>query len=360
MNELKTFAIFCSKDLPFGSSIYATGNSLCLGNWNPVKARELKYLEKNIWYLLVLVEFPFDLEFKLFINESLAPKLENIEPFMIKSVHLMPPSKAKEFSDIYIISFNIRFANPNDGMNVWKNRSKYVSGLILNYEPDILGLQEALMEQIDDLKGELGSVYEIYAVGRGGEAKKNETCAVFYKKERFLALDKGTFWLSETPDITQSMLEASRLPRICTWLRLFDFYNEKILYVFNTHLDHMTAKTRLRMTEILLGYMEKILMNMMGNVILMGDFNATSNEECIDLVTKKMSNSCYDDNMFTFHGWTGQNEGGRIDHIFYKDKKMGLKSFKVIRDSFEEKEIRRFPSDHFPIESIFTYKEKKN
>lgn len=356
MKEIKPFAIICRKELNFGFSVYATLKSNVLGGWDTGKTKELKYLENDIWYLVIEIEDSSDLEYKLYISDMISPNIDNIDPFLTEKVILTPKKILKQLSEISFLSFNIRFANPNDGINVWGIRSKHVSGLIQNYDDDIIGVQEALLTQIDDIQKDLGNSYEIYAVGRGGEGKNNESCAILCKRERFLILNKGTFWLSETPDIIGSKLEGSTLPRICSWMRLFDFYNERIMFVFNTHLDHMSPKIRYRMVGILFTYMEKLLINSISrNVILMGDFNAFSDEETISFIKKKFNDSCLDEKEFTFHGWTGKNQYGRIDYIFYKENRMGLKDFKTIKDQYEENGIKKYPSDHFPIRAIFSF-----
>ena len=357
MNEIKPFAIICRKDVTFGFSVYVTLKSTILGDWDHNKSKELKYLENDIRYLVINVENPSDLEYKLFVSDMVAPKIENIDPFLTEKVTVTPQKMSKQQLEISCLSFNIRFANPNDGINVWGKRSKHVSGLIQKYDDDIIGVQEALLSQIEDIRKDLGHIYEIYAVGRGGEGKNNESCAILCKRERFLILDKGTFWLSETPDIIGSKLDGSTLPRICSWMRLFDFYNERVIFVFNTHLDHMNSKIRFRMVEILNSYLEKLLINSISrNVILMGDFNAISNEETIGFIKEKLNDSCLDEKEFTFHGWTGKNQYGRIDYIFYKENRMELKIFKTIKDEFEEDGIKKYPSDHFPIRVVFNYK----
>ena len=97
-----------------------------------------------------------------------APKIENIDHFLTEKVTVTPPKMLKQQSEISFLSFNIRFANPNDGVNVWGKRSKHFSGLIQNYDDDIIGVQEALLNQIEDIRKDLGHIYQIYAVkGRG-------------------------------------------------------------------------------------------------------------------------------------------------------------------------------------------------
>lgn len=347
------------KDLSFGLSIYVTGNLEVLGNWDIEKAKKLKYLEKEIWYTTIQINPPIiNLEYKFFINGF---SLQNLDKF-----EWMPKASKTEITilhntifqmELYIMSFNIRFANPKDGINIWNNRKNNVSDLIIKYKPDILGIQEGLIEQLDDLKKSgLGEIYDYFAVTRGSGEGSDETCAIFYRRTRFFVLDKGNFWLSNTPDIAKSKLLDLKLPRICTWLRLFDFYTEKVFYIFNTHLDYRDEKIRMRMTEILMENIEKIVMRLKGNIILLGDFNAKNDESCIKFCKKMLKDSCDDNSLFTFHGWTGENVIGKIDYIFYQEEHMEGKTFKVIKDTYIYKDSLLYPSDHFPIESCLKIK----
>ena len=55
-------------------------------------------------------------------------------------------------SAINICSFNIRYDNPNDGAHNWKYRKENVAALIMYHKADIIGMQEVLKNQLDDLE----------------------------------------------------------------------------------------------------------------------------------------------------------------------------------------------------------------
>ena len=57
--------------------------------------------------------------------------------------------------NIQIITYNIRYNNPGDGVNAWPNRSKDVAALLDFHKADIFGLQEALIGQIEDIQSQL-------------------------------------------------------------------------------------------------------------------------------------------------------------------------------------------------------------
>ena len=115
-------------------------------------------------------------------------------------------------------TFNIRYDTPRDSINQWSNRAPVVSSLIRFHQFDILGTQEGLKHQLDDIEKDLPE-YDRYGVGRDDGISKGEHSAIFYKREKFTVLDSGDFWLNEHPDKPGFGWD-SRHNRICTWLKL--------------------------------------------------------------------------------------------------------------------------------------------
>ena len=97
-------------------------------------------------------------------------------------------------------SFNIRFDNPEDGYNRWENRRKDVVVFLGIEQPDVIGFQEVLVNQVEYLESRLTG-YARVGVGRDDGVSEGEFAPVFYREERFGLSDSGTFWLSETPEV---------------------------------------------------------------------------------------------------------------------------------------------------------------
>ncbi len=95
-----------------------------------------------------------------------------------------------------IVSFNIRYNTPNDGVNAWPNRVEMVTELLQFHDADIFGLQEALYEQITDVHKNLPD-YEWFGVGRDDGKKTGEFSPIFFNKSKFILEENGQFWLSE-------------------------------------------------------------------------------------------------------------------------------------------------------------------
>lgn len=119
--------------------------------------------------------------------------------------------------------------------------------IIRKYKPGILGVQEALKFQKDQLRFDLLDMkYETIGVGRDG-GDNGEFSAIFYDSERFSVQSSGTFWLCDHPDVVGCKTFGNRFPRICTWA-LFHVKacDDREFYVYNTHLDHESANSRHR------------------------------------------------------------------------------------------------------------------
>src|SRR5687767_13798885 len=97
-----------------------------------------------------------------------------------------------------VMTYNIRYDNPADGINQWSSRKEKVFALIKKYDPDIFGVQEALHHQLTDIQNNCTG-YKFIGVGRDDGKDKGEFSAIFYKASRFDVIEQNTFWLSETP-----------------------------------------------------------------------------------------------------------------------------------------------------------------
>jgi endonuclease/exonuclease/phosphatase family metal-dependent hydrolase len=246
------------------------------------------------------------------------------------------------------MTYNIRYDSPNDGDNRWDNRRAELVGLIQFYEPDFLGVQEALYQQLQYIDDNL-SDYTYIGVGRDDGKKKGEFSAIFYDSAKYDLLKTSTFWLSENSDTVSVGWDAS-MERICT----FGLFENKItrqkIWVFNTHFDHIGEVARQESAKLIV---EKIKMINTENypVILMGDFNALPKDKPIKLLSKKMADA------FKFsekppYGTVGTFNGfkineaitKRIDYIF--TKKLTVLSYRNIDD---KRQNNLQISDHLPV-----------
>jgi endonuclease/exonuclease/phosphatase family metal-dependent hydrolase len=180
---------------------------------------------------------------------------------------------------LQVMTFNIRFANKGDGVHDWDHRRPLVSSMIRFHQVDLLGVQEALRSQLDDMVANMPE-YDWFGVCRtDGSTHPNpdgEFSAILYRKDRFEKLDGNTFWLSPTPDKVGSVGWDAALPRIVTWAKFKDKQNGTIFYHFNTHFDHMGVQARAESAKLILKKIKEIAGYT--KVVLTGDFNCGETE----------------------------------------------------------------------------------
>jgi endonuclease/exonuclease/phosphatase family metal-dependent hydrolase len=258
-------------------------------------------------------------------------------------------SKTANTPLIRVMSYNIRFDNPQDGDNKWEFRRERVANLIRFHQPDLIGIQEAMIDQIYFLSAYLPE-YDWYGVGREDGKHQGEFSPVFYRKSRFALLDKGTFWLSPVSDHPSKGWDAD-IFRVCSWVYLQDLESKKMFYHFNTHLDHLGKQARKESALLL----QKRLINVSANTpaVLTGDFNDPPNSDFYRAIT--VDNLMLDAKMYsllphygpegtwaTFDVQTGI--GNQIDFIFVSPQ------VKVLRHAALSDAIDfKYPSDHLPI-----------
>lgn len=256
------------------------------------------------------------------------------------------------------MSFNIRYATASDGENVWDRRKDFLAETIHGFNPDLLGTQEVLARQRDDLKGRLPG-YAMVAAGRDDGRDQGEMMAVYFRADRFEKLDSGHFWLSETPQTAGSKSWDSSLPRMVTWVKLRDrraAEGSPPIAFFNTHFDHRGRRARLEAARIL-----RDQVNSLGQgcrVVVTGDFNSDEGSEPYATVfgAGKPGSRPLRDSFRTVHptrmpgeGTTtdfraGASSGARIDWIGVSDG-WTITSAEILRAERDG----RTPSDHHAV-----------
>lgn len=248
-----------------------------------------------------------------------------------------------------VATFNLRFDNPRDSGNLWKDRSPAVASLIRFHNFDIFGTQEGLKHQLNDIQAALPQ-YTYVGVGRDDGKEKGEHTAIFYKPERFTLLQKGDFWLSETPDTPSMGWDGKCCHRICSWVHLQDKQTGKKFYLFNAHFDHQGVQARNESSKLVLQKMKEIAKA--EPVIFMGDLNGNHQSSWYHtLATSGLLKDTYNQveypyaNNGSFNGFGNSSSvTGIIDHVFttphFQVKRWGL-----LTDTYNGK----YPSDHFPV-----------
>lgn len=138
-----------------------------------------------------------------------------------RSTVALGASPAPATSSLKVMSFNVRYDNPGDGVNAWPNRRDWVASLMRFHEADVIGVQEALASMLRDLDQRLPG-FARFGVGRTNGVAEGEFSAILYRTDRLALQDSGTFWLSPTPEAVGSKGWDAALERIATWGRFRD------------------------------------------------------------------------------------------------------------------------------------------
>jgi endonuclease/exonuclease/phosphatase family metal-dependent hydrolase len=269
-------------------------------------------------------------------------------------------SEKKPFT---VMSFNIRYDNPGDGVNAWKHRMNLAGRTIRDEKAILIGMQEVLKGQLDDIDSLLPG-YNHVGVGRDDGKEGGEYNPVYFDTKRFELLKQATFWLSETPQDTGSVGWDAALPRIATWAKFRDMVTDQAFYFINTHLDHMGDTARLESARLILDFIAGHTQGL--PVILTGDFNCEPAEAPYKLVTtgedraSGLGDACLSvrrhqpDPEGTFNGFGNANPQPRIDFIFINDR-WDVLDFRTVK----AKEGEVFISDHYPVDSKVSYRERR-
>lgn len=268
---------------------------------------------------------------------------------IILSVFLIVMSISTFAQKFTIGSFNIRYDNAGDEGNRWAQRAPVAANLLRFHEFDIFGIQEGLKNQVDDLS-KLLPEYAHYGLGRDDGKDAGEHSSIFYRQDKFKLLNKGDFWLSETPDKPGKGWDATCCNRICSWVYLQDISSGKKFYYFNAHFDHQGKIARVESGKLIVKKISEIAGDT--PAIFTGDLNGGQKSEWyLTLANSGLLTDTYTQvknpyaNNSSFNAWGKSVDGYEIiDHVFvtkgFKADKWG-----ILTDTYHGK----FVSDHFPI-----------
>jgi len=252
-------------------------------------------------------------------------------------------------SNVKLMSYNIRYDITTSNASPWTERHTAIASQINRFDADIVGMQEVLEHQREQLLSDLPGFTSI-GVGRDDGQKAGEYAPIFYKAERFRLLNSGTFWLSPTPDVPSKGWDAA-LNRICTFAQFFDLESKESFWVFNTHFDHVGEVARMKSSVLILQKMQEVTNGTRQAVILCGDLNLNDDHPTITFLQSQMkdallcSKQVKSDMNKTFNNFDLAMEASkRIDYIF-TNKKVTVLTFETIVERFGVS----YPSDHFPI-----------
>lgn len=254
-----------------------------------------------------------------------------------------------------VMTFNIRYDNPDDGVNAWPNRRDRVAGLVRFHGADAVGVQEAeahMLKQLDTLLPGFARV----GVGRTDGREDGEFSAILYRTARLELLASGTFWLSPTPDVVGSKGWDAAIERVATWVRFRDRATGCTFVHLNTHFDHIGDRAREESARLVRMRLSSLAAGL--PVVLTGDLNVPPTHVAYRVFTRDTIAGAIAPLADAFHvtatphygptaTWTefkAIEPGQRIDYVMVAPGVV-VQSHGILSDRWDD----RFPSDHLPV-----------
>ena len=264
--------------------------------------------------------------------------------------HYKEMKKEVTVQDIYrenelrVMSCNVRCISPTDlGKKSWFYRADLIMQGIQKEQPGVIGFQEVTKWHYSYLCDTL-ALYDSVITYRD-DAFNSEGCPIFYRSDIYTLIDKGSFWLSETPDV-MSKSWGAQFNRVCSYVILKDNATETEFVVFNTHLSHVSDEARINGIQVVLDKIKEF-----GSLpaVLMGDLNADEDSETYKSATVNFLDTKYQtENTMTsctYQGWGEQLDRNCIDYILVSKTGFRTNSYRVVTDTYDGV----YSSDHFPL-----------
>ncbi len=312
--------------------------------------------------------------FKIKQDTEICPVFEQVQVAAASPIHK-------------ICNYNIRYYNGssdsgNTGGRSWLIRKDKVFQMITEHDMDVCGIEEITKNQSPDFISTLTD-YEYVGYGRdNGKENLNggggEQTGIIYKKSRYLKLDQGRFFLSNTPE-KASKLKYSNFNRMVMWVKLKVRGTEDIFYFFATHFDNDYDQNHIDVRSA----QADIAMNMVPKIageypyFFVGDFNCEITEPAYEKLSTFWTDAfiamgeevqggymCNEEQQTAYPTqceWPGNTYTGlysssdkspkRIDLVLFDDARATVSSYIADNDNLG---LELYPSDHLPVITTMT------
>ncbi|WP_368396793.1 endonuclease/exonuclease/phosphatase family protein [Streptomyces sclerotialus] len=254
-----------------------------------------------------------------------------------------------------VMSFNLRYAS-DERPNSWDQRRPVTRELLRQEAPHLLGTQEGLYGQLQDIAQDLGTRYAWLGTGRAG-GSRDEFAAIFYDTRRLRPVEYDHFWLSDTPYVIGSATWGNTVIRMVTWVRFRDMVTGGEFYALNTHLDHAHQGSRERSAALITDRLRGLDAALPR--IVTGDFNVAAHENPV-YETMLRAGSLVDSwdtaeersaHYGTFHGYRPPvPDGDRVDWVLTSP---AVRTLRAEINVFAKD--GQYPSDHFPVQAVLEW-----
>lgn len=252
---------------------------------------------------------------------------------------------------LHIMSYNIRYAHEQPP-NSWVERRPILADLIARERPTIIGTQEGLYLQLQDVLSDQ-RWYDWIALHREG-GSQGEAMAVFYDTRRLKPVGYDHLWLSDTPRLIGSKGWGNNVIRMLTWVRFLDKVSNRQFVLLNTHFDHQSEPSRQRSAMMVRDTVRTFDVP----VVVTGDFNSrhdTSESYRILVTDGGLTDTWVSAAQHvtpaygTFNFWNPvpTPDSDRIDWIITTP---GITTSKAAINTYSAR--GQCPSDHWPVQAL--------
>lgn len=255
-----------------------------------------------------------------------------------------------------IVTFNMRCPWDQDGINSFMHRAGLIYDKINSEKPDIIGFQECTPKNMEVME-KLFPEYSFHGTYRS-ENYWGEGIFTAVRKELFRVVACEIFWISPTPYVPGSRFPSqSDCPRICNVTEIRRREDDKMIRLFNIHLDHIGEKAREDGMKCVLGKMAEYSARLPMTTVILGDFNAEPQSNAVKIcsahnvpelvdVTAELERTNHD------FGRLIATSPSKIDYIFASPELAGAH---VKTEAWEEEHHGIYLSDHYPVCAEFEY-----
>jgi endonuclease/exonuclease/phosphatase family metal-dependent hydrolase len=259
-----------------------------------------------------------------------------------------------------IMTFNLRYASANDGLNSWDYRKEHCIDIINRYHPTVLGTQEGLRDQLAEIQMKLKHNYQRFGVER---QPNGEYVQIFFDADVLEGLDGGNYWLSSNPNVPHQADWGTSVVRMVTWFHFRIRATHQQFVIVNTHFDHKSQLSRDNSAKLIWKHIQQKIDPSIP-VFVIGDFNTFRHTSVYSYLTTeaganfadawKVADKTIGDVSHTYHGFRGlafKKELGAIraanhmDWILFRPRDLKVLTAEVVTESRNG----RYPSDHYPV-----------
>lgn len=229
---------------------------------------------------------------------------------------------AMNAQDLKVISYNIRNSEEKDGTNSWMYRYAATAEMIKDQQADVLGLQEALEDQI-------------YFIEQNFKEYKwtGDFATILWNKKTMTLQKSGSF-------------------DAATWALFKDKKTGNNFYVVNVDLEKTPKEDQKTVLSQIFEKTEAMNKDSLPIVMTGGFFMKPGDAALADLESKMINarkSASKTDNTGTYNNWGKTSE--IRDHIYYLSFS-ACDEYQTVTKRYAD---RKFVSDHFPLMVLFTF-----